>query len=139
MAAGYPFGFLRPSWCQLSAWCSCSPLAVSCGLGLPTSGAASDDVRRVGTAEQLAGKDCRDLGHRAGCRAGRLVRGLQGREAEVSEQKSTLETWSYHLMSVGTLGGWLQRRDTLKAIQLGRGQKQGWNHVPCCPGQYNCH
>lgn len=66
---------------------------------------------------------------------GRLDRGLQGRQAEVSEHKTILESyiiesWSLFLLAVGTLGGWLQRRDTLKAIQLGR-VRNGWNHVPC--------
>lgn len=44
------------------------------------------------------------------------------------------KSWFCRLLAMGTRGGWLQRRDTLP----GRGRKQGWNHVPCCPGQYNC-
>lgn len=37
------------------------------------------------------------------------------------------------------LSGWLHRWDPPKTKQPERGQKQGWNHVPCCPGQYSCH
>lgn len=56
MAAGCPCEALGPSWWQLSAWRSCSPLAVSCGLGLPVPGATSDRVRREGTSCRAAGQ-----------------------------------------------------------------------------------
>lgn len=108
--------------------------------GLPVSGATSDcEESGHKPLSSWAGRGWRDLGQRAGCGLADWTE--VSREGSRSERAQGVET----ILSPGSSAYWLwepgwvvAERGPSRGHTAEKGQKRGWNPVPCCPGQYSC-